>query len=603
MLTNVTELVALIISVLACTISFILVKKRGTKNQMRIAWMMVYICMIIMCSGMIAQITLSKPLNIKPIYFEYGTYIGNCFLPVTLFFGTITFINTKIPFKKKYLLLLVIPIISLIILWTNDFHHLFYVEYSIYPANTTYGPFLNIYNIYTIGLLLVSIFYLLRYSVKNSGFFSKQAIMIIIAALIPITINVLSMFKIVNFTIYITPISFAITIVLLTFAIFKFKFLSITPVALQKIVDRISDGYLVLNEENIITDFNKTYLETFSQKAEKTRNKNILVYLRKIGINTEKYEKAFETIKNSNETVKFEQEVKELNKYFMVEINTIWQDKQFVGKLILFKDITQHKEDMLAIRRNQDMLVERERLSTLGQMIGGIAHNLKTPIMSISGAVEGISDLIKEYELSIDNPQVNSEDHHAIAKDMSDWVEKIRNYLEYMSDIITAVKGQAVNFSEEEQYTFTISELIKHVNILMKHELKNAIVYLNIDMQCEDNTTIKGNLNSLVQVIDNMISNAIQAYEGVPEKSIDLIVKKFEGQVIISIKDYGPGLPEKVQEKLFKEMITTKGKNGTGLGLYMSYSNIKAHFSGDITVDTKQGEGTTFNIILPEFKK
>jgi Na+/phosphate symporter len=96
-------------------------------------------------------------------------------------------------------------------------------------------------------------------------------------------------------------------------------------------------------------------------------------------------------------------------------------------------------------------------------MIGGIAHNLKTPIMSISGAIEGIRDLIKEYNLSIYNPQVNSEDHHAIAKDMSDWVEKIKNYLEYMSDVITAVKGQAVNFSEEEQYTFTIAELMKHV--------------------------------------------------------------------------------------------------------------------------------------------
>ena len=48
-------------------------------------------------------------------------------------------------------------------------------------------------------------------------------------------------------------------------------------------------------------------------------------------------------------------------------------------------------------------------------------------------------------------------------------------------------------------------------------------------------------------------------------------------------------------------MITTKGKNGTGLGLYMSYSNIKAHFSGDITVDTEKGKGTTFNIILPVY--
>ena len=209
-------------------------------------------------------------------------------------------------------------------------------------------------------------------------------------------------------------------------------------------------------------------------------------------------------MKDSDETVKFEQKASTLNKYFSVEINTISQKKEFLGKLILFKDITQHKEDMLAIKRNQDMVVERERLATLGQMIGGIAHNLKTPIMSISGAIEGISDLIKEYDLSIDNPSVNSEDHHAIAKDMNDWVEKIKNYLEYMSDVITAVKGQAVNFSEEEQFTFTISELIKHVNILMIDELKNAIVYLNTDIQCAEDTTIKGSINSLVQVIDNM---------------------------------------------------------------------------------------------------
>jgi len=254
---------------------------------------------------------------------------------------------------------------------------------------------------------------------------------------------------------------------------------------------------------------------------------------------------------------------------------------------------------MQEIRKNQDMVIEKERLATLGQMIGGIAHNLKTPIMSISGATEGITNLVKEYELSIDNPQVNSEDHHEIAKEMTEWIDKIKHYLEYMSDVITAVKGQAVNFSEEQQYTFTVEELVKHVNILMKHELKNAIIYLNTSILCDDKTRIKGNMNSLVQVINNMISNAIQAYEGKTEQNIDLTINVDGEKVIISVKDYGPGLPEKVQQKLFKQMITTKGKNGTGLGLYMSYSNIKAHFNGDITVDTEQGKGTTFNIVLP----
>ena len=251
------------------------------------------------------------------------------------------------------------------------------------------------------------------------------------------------------------------------------------------------------------------------------------------------------------------------------------------------------------IHSSQESLMESERLASLGQLIGGIAHNLKTPIMSISGAIEGLSDLIKEYDSSIDDPEVNHQDHHEIASDMNELIFKVRDYIEYMSDIITAVKGQAVNLSESDTIYFTVDELVKRVDILMKHELKNAIVYLNIGVKTDENLALKGDINSLVQVINNMISNAIQAYNGKPEQKIDLIIEIRNNNLIISVKDYASGLPKKVQDKLFKEMITTKGKNGTGLGLYMSYSTIKAHFNGDIQFETKDGVGTTFYIILP----
>lgn len=257
------------------------------------------------------------------------------------------------------------------------------------------------------------------------------------------------------------------------------------------------------------------------------------------------------------------------------------------------------KHNINQIRDNQSMLMERERLASLGQLIGGIAHNLKTPIMSISGAAEGLSDLIKEYDSSIDDPDVNSNDHHDIAKDMDSWISKIREYTEYMSDIITAVKGQAVTLSETKSMTFDIEELIKRVNILMRHELKNAIVYLNISVKTDEHTQIQGDINSLVQVINNMISNSIQSYEGKINQTIDLIIENVDNNLHISVRDYGCGLPKKVKDKLFKEMITTKGKNGTGLGLYMSYSTIKAHFGGEIVFESKDGEGTTFTIILP----
>ena len=313
----------------------------------------------------------------------------------------------------------------------------------------------------------------------------------------------------------------------------------------------------------------------------------IYAFTHELAKNVREIRNSLKLIANSNETIS-------KNELYITSVDEI-------GELVEVYNTIQALtvEHVNEIHKNQNMLMERERLASLGQLIGGIAHNLKTPIMSISGAAEGLTDLIKEYDSSIGDPEVNNQDHHDIAKDMSSWVEKIKDYTSYMSDIITAVKGQAVTLSETEDMSFDIEELLKRVNILMRHELKNAIVYLNISMKTDENIVIHGDVNSLVQVINNMVSNAIQAYDGKTDQNIDLIVDKQDNNLLISVKDYASGLPKKVKDKLFKEMITTKGKNGTGLGLYMSYSTIKAHFNGNILVDSEEGKGTTFTIILP----
>ena len=145
---------------------------------------------------------------------------------------------------------------------------------------------------------------------------------------------------------------------------------------------------------------------------------------------------------------------------------------------------------------NQETLMERERLASLGQLIGGIAHNLKSPIMSISGATEGLTDLIKEYEESIVDKDVTVEDHLAIASDMKDWISKIKSYLEYMSDIITAVKGQAVTLSETENVSFDIDELVKKINNylinIFNSETYEKVLYSYILFRTELLTAIKG---------------------------------------------------------------------------------------------------------------
>lgn len=583
-------------------ILFFYISKKKNKKQLDKIFLIIFSLLTISMATSILQIIFTHKYDINPIYFDYVAYIGVVFLPVAFFIMALIYSRTRIDFNKYYLALLIIPLFSLIALWTNDWHHLFYKVYSINLFETVNGALFWVYNIYTYILFGVSIFILLKYSIKNSGFFSKPAIFILLGILIPLVANILGGFKIIPMTVYITPITLGFTIIFFSLAFFRFNILKNNPIALQTIVDRISDSYVILNDDYEITDYNETFVKTFKiRNPQVLRGKHFAYFLKEIGLQEKipEFGSRFEKVDISKRVARLEIDVNKIHRTFNVEITSIISSGEFLGILVLFKDITQHINDMQSLKNNQDLLVEHERLASLGQMIGGIAHNLKTPIFSVAGGLEGLSDLIKEYDESIDDDNVTNQDMHDIAKDMNEWIVKLKDHVAYMSDVITTVKGQAVNMSEEQHILFPISELFQHVNILMQHEVKEKLAELEIKNKVPDIVKIDGNINSLVQVINNLISNAIEAYGDSAKKKVELYSEFNNKEVVISVRDYGPGLPEEVQHKLFKEMITTKGKNGTGLGLFMSYSNIKAHFNGTITYETEPNKGTTFHIIIP----
>ncbi len=535
------------------------------------------------------------------MYIDAISYISTCNLPVILFFISSIYENKETNLKK-YWYLFIIPILSIIIIFTNPLHHLFCKSYAINVADVQLGPYFYVHMLYTYLLILVAFIKLIKTSISKAGFLSFGTILIILGACAPIIPNLLASLQLISMDTYITPIPYLITAICFYISIFKLNSFDAVPIALKNIVDIMTDAFIVVEKDGTITYSNNAFNTNLSKMIGIKLNDNfynIINTNKKLKLS--KLNNLIKKLEKNNTVETFDWSFNS-EKYFEISAQPVISTKgrkKVIGTLIIFKDTTQHMLDMQTIKNNQDMLLERERLASLGQLIGGIAHNLKTPIMSISGAAEGLTDLVKEYEASVGDPEVTVQDHHDIAKDMKDWIEKIHSYTEYMSDIITAVKGQAVTMSEEQAVSFTLDELVKRVNILMKHELKNDLVELNVSMQVNEQTVLKGNINSLVQVINNMISNAIQAYDGKPDNKIDLILKKENNNIIISVKDYGCGLPDEVQKKLFKEMITTKGKNGTGLGLFMSYSTIRAHFNGNMTFETEQGKGTTFNIILP----
>ncbi len=601
---NMQYLLFLLISMfLGLGVLYIISLYKGSNKQIKLVMSLLVAASSVWCLSLIFQI-LFQNTNISKTTFEGFASFGACFLPLLVLFLGITFTQTKFKFKWYYSFLFIIPIVSTILMFTNDAHHLFYTHYSIYLFDTTYGPYFAVHSIFSYGCLFIGLLILFIYSIRNAGFFSRQSLLLVLGTLIPIVVNLLGFLGVINANVYITPITFSFALYIYAVAIFKFKFISVAPIALQRVVDRMSDCYMVLNEDNIITDFNKTLLTSFNLREKDVRNTDIVTLIKTIGeknIDINLLLEALKKVKSTTDTLNYRTEFSSIDKYFNIEVNSINSKGSFLGTLILLKDETQHYKDMNIIKSNQDLLMEKERLASLGELIGGIAHNLKTPIMSISGAAEGLSDLVKEYDSSIDDPEVNSQDHHDIAKDMNEWIEKIKTHTSYMSDVITAVKGQAVNLNASNEVSnFTIEELVKRVSILMKHELKANLIDMNISVNVDPNLKIDGNVNSLVQVINNMISNAIQSYNGKTNENIDLIISNYdEHNIGISIKDYGCGMSKEVQSKLFKQMVTTKGKKGTGLGLFMSYSTIRGNFKGNVKFTSEENKGTTFIIILP----
>lgn len=411
--------------------------------------------------------------------------------------------------------------------------------------------------------------------------------------------------RVIKGPLYTTAISFSFAAICFALAIFRFDFLGVAPIALQTVVDKISDGFMVINEDYQITDFNRTISITFNDVVLIRRRETLENILKGTSLAHE-YDnlvKIIEAAKESKVPISFEKHIKEgdFDKHFKIEVTPVISNSNYLGTILLFKDITENIKHIETIEEKHAIMMEQERLASLGQLIGGIAHNLNTPIMSIAGAVEGLRDLVNEYEESIGDAAVTVDDHHEIASEMRVWLDKIKPYCSYMSDIINAVKGQARHFNQSTALSFTVEELLKRIELLMKYELIRFNCTLETFINVDKNTELYGDINSLVQIFDNIIINAIQAYEG-KNGTIELSIESKNDSILFAIKDHAKGIPESIKGKLLKEMVTTKGKDGTGLGLFMSYSTIRGRFNGKMWFESEKGKGTTFFIQLPHNK-
>ncbi|WP_242831230.1 histidine kinase N-terminal 7TM domain-containing protein [Desulfitobacterium dehalogenans] len=196
-------------------------------------------------------------------------FLGTIFVSISILFTGLIFARTKIKFTWKHALLLVVPVISIGVLLTNQSHHLFYTTFSLIPSKQDFGIYFTIHTLYSYLCIGIGLAYLVIFSIKNYGVFSKQSSLICIGMMISLIIDAISTFKIFDWSTAIENIAFAVTISFFIIATVKFDFLNVIPIALQTVVDLISDSYVVVDEDFEIIDYNQAFLGGFTGVSRK----------------------------------------------------------------------------------------------------------------------------------------------------------------------------------------------------------------------------------------------------------------------------------------------------------------------------------------------
>lgn len=300
----------------------------------------------------------------------------------------------------------------------------------------------------------------------------------------------------------------------------------------------VSDSFIAIDESFNVVELNELFLENFVLKKDKYTNlRQILVYSNIAQYRDELEELINDSKENNIRSMEILLNAKDGTKYFEVKANPIIMNTEYFGTVLLFKDITVYKKNLELIKQNQFQIIERERLISLNQIIGGVAHNLKTPILSSAGGISIIKRDTGRLHEYIQNKCGDSEEITKIIDEINDWENRIKEYLIYMSDVLTTVKGQVTEYSQISEESFSIKEAIDKITILMAFEFKknNCIFITELSIDCSKK--IKGDVNSLIQVLNNIISNSIEvSKEG---EKIILGAFKESNNVVFYVRNYG----------------------------------------------------------------
>jgi len=344
----------------------------------------------------------------------------------------------------------------------------------------------------------------------------------------------------------------------------------------RTILESIEDGYYEVDLAGNFTFVNDSICRIWGYPEEELIGMNDRQYIHKE--TAERVYQVFNHVFKTGESGRCNHEVLRKDgtkKYVEVSISL---KKDALGKPIGFRGITR---DITDRKRIEERLFQAEKLRAVGEMASGVAHDFNNALAAIIGNTQLLLHTAQDEELKEPLKIIEQ-----VAKDSSQTVRRLQDF----------TRKPVPQELFKVDINSIIRDSIEITKPKWKDEAQNRGIRIEIVTNLEDIPFASGNASELREVFTNMIFNAIEAmHEG---GKVEIRTFKKRRDIFIQISDTGIGIAEEAKKRIFEPFFTTKPFTNTGLGLSMSYGIVK-RFGGEIEVESKVGQGTTFTIILP----
>jgi len=588
--------------------------------------------------------------NREFITWIYVEYICHVFIGIVWIGFSLLFVKKGKFLKRFGVFLAVPPVISYILLLTNSYHYLFFNELAINNIDKGflwYFPHMSVsyaYIAWGIILLLVN-------SIRSVNTIDRRkSIIVLLGALVPLIGNIFDTLlnNYIGIHIDLTPAFFTFSNLFFGAALLRYKLFSLKPILFNELMKSIQSMVFIFNFENVLMDTNDYTLKFMDKSKKELVDSDINQICKKLPSKNNSIKKYI--IENKEVNNKLVEVIYPDIKYFNLSISHIKDKKgNIVSKVVILNDITEIQkshDEILSVnkklnKKSKELTRSNKELENSQTALVNIMEDLKdttTQLEKVNKKLSEVDNMRKEFVShtahELRTPlnatrwtleMLLNEDVGRVNRSQREFIDQL-----YKSNIrLLGLVEDLLEVSKIDQKRFKIiisqcqiENLIDQVLGEMSIKVREKNINIGWDKNKYSVPKIKADCDRIIQVLINIIGNAVKYTEAKGEINIELkvtnniapssIARKYKYKsknikyILCKISDNGIGIPSKEQNKMFDRFFRASNalsseENGTGLGMTITKKIIDLH-KGAIWFESEKNKGTTFYFTLPALK-